>query len=123
MKRVALGVVLLLASLNQCWADAEAITTGNQLQEICQTAVALEQRRDKTPLNYFKTGLCLGYVTAVARLGKAVAPGLEFCTPDNITPGQAVRVLLKFLADHPADTNRSAELLTIAAFHIAWPCK
>jgi len=120
MKRLAVAAFFQLSSIG--YGHAQAITTGNELQEICQNA-APQQGRVKTQIELFKSGQCVGFVTAIVRVGKLLVPGAQFCVPENVTPDQAVKVVLKFLRDYPADTNKPAETLAIAAFFFAWPCK
>jgi hypothetical protein len=98
------------------------VTTGKGIQQTCQIADA-HLGHYKGVDEFFATGMCMGFVSAILRSGGLLDQRLRFCVPERVTGAQAVKVLLKFLNDHPADTNRAAETLAITAFIGAWPCK
>ncbi len=45
------------------------------------------------------------------------------CPPREVITGQLVRVVVKYLKDHPADLHGNGGLLTLTAFREAFPCK
>jgi hypothetical protein len=76
---------------------------------------------------------CLGYVTGVvddhfncqtneASSTAAVDPTKHFCLPDGVSPNQTVRVVMKWLEDHPARLHESAVELVLGALKENFPC-
>jgi hypothetical protein len=76
---------------------------------------------------------CLGYVTGVADehfncqtneapSTAALDPTKHFCLSDGVTPNQTVRVVVKWLEDHPARLHESAVELVLGAFKENFPC-
>jgi len=45
-----------------------------------------------------------------------------FCAPDGVISGQAARIVIKYLRDHPEELHQPDYALTIAALHAAFPC-
>ena len=82
----------------------------------------------------FANGMhCLGYVTGVvddhfscqlseASASAALDPAKNFCLPGGVTPNQTVRVVVKWLQDHPARLHESAIELAISALKENFPC-
>lgn len=72
---------------------------------------------------------CFGYVQGVIGLNSfyqhtanfSCLP--EFCPPEKVPNIQAVRVLVKYLKEHPANLDLHETVLTVAAFRDAWPCR
>ncbi len=44
------------------------------------------------------------------------------CDPDTVTLEEQVRVVCAFVADHPQDRGRSADMLVQLAMQSKWPC-
>jgi Rap1a immunity proteins len=77
---------------------------------------------------------CLGYVTGIvddhfncqineASSTAALDPTKHFCLPDGVTPNQTVRVVVKWLGDHPARLHEGAIGLVIDALKENFPCR
>ncbi len=77
---------------------------------------------------------CLGYVTGVvddhfscqlneASATAALDPTKHFCLPDGVTPNQTVRVVVKWLEDHPARLHESAIELVLSALKENFRCR
>ena len=47
----------------------------------------------------------------------------QICFPDSSTIGQDVRVVVKFLQDHPEKLHERRKLLTYSALQKAFPCR
>ncbi len=76
---------------------------------------------------------CLGCVTGVAdehfncqtseaSSAAPLDPTKHFCLPDGVTPNQTVRVVVKWLEDHPAQLHESAVELVLGALKENFPC-
>ena len=46
-----------------------------------------------------------------------------FCRPDNVEHGQVVRIVLKYIRNHPEEAHRVTELIMVSALGEAFPCK
>ena len=49
--------------------------------------------------------------------------GTEACTPDGVTVGHVVTVVVRWLDDHPQRWNERFISLALLALHDEWPCK
>jgi Rap1a immunity proteins len=45
------------------------------------------------------------------------------CVPKDVTLGQTVRVVVKYMDDHPEETHQSFVAFVYDATRKAWPCK
>jgi Rap1a immunity proteins len=52
-------------------------------------------------------------------------PNPLFCVPLNTTNGQVVRVVIKYIDEHPPENTKGSDfaLLALRALQEAWPCK
>jgi Rap1a immunity proteins len=52
-------------------------------------------------------------------------PSPLFCVPLNTTNGQVVRVVIKYIDEHPPENTEGSDfaLLALLALQKAWPCK
>ena len=65
----------------------------------------------------WRDGFCAGIVHGVASVSRVV------CERENVTHGQEVRVVLRFLQDHPEKLNMDGAVLVEMALAKAFPCK
>jgi len=76
---------------------------------------------------------CVGYVQGViddhfsCQINESSAAALDptkhFCLPDGVTPDQTVRVIVKWLEDHPARLHEKAIGLVLNALRDNFPCR
>jgi len=74
--------------------------------------------------------MCIGFVTGVV-LGNAgtesafnIKPSERLiCLPEKSTRIQEIRVVRKYISDHPETAHQPAVVLVIKALHGAFPCK
>mgnify|MGYP001498019062 CR=1 FL=1 len=80
-------------------------------------------------LSALRTGVCYGIVEGVRNtmdmyrvsdLPKDSA--LRACIPQEITNGQSVRIITRYLKKNPANLHLNASTLTMKAFILAYPC-
>ena len=70
-------------------------------------------------------GYCLGYVSGLGDgvvAGAGQPPLRRYCLPEIIRKDQEVRVVEKFLREHPSRLHLKESVLVVAAFVDAWPC-
>ena len=74
-------------------------------------------------------GFCFGMMQGITSTNKyyQVTLGKKralFCTPEqNIKNGQAARIVLKYLKEHPEKLHENDSVLAIEAFMEAFPCE
>jgi len=97
-------------------------TDGNSLQKNC-----IETEKETTINNALPSGLCLGYIRGVSdlhsTLSRNLLPKPLFCSPKNATAGQLVKIVIKFLNEHPEIMlHEPASGLVLCALIEAFPC-
>jgi hypothetical protein len=113
---------------------ALAEKSGNDVLSNCQTAVRLSDNNGAPAGEYHDAGWCMGWVTSALQLTKLHNEWtdfvkqkptlLQFCVPDPGIPViQAVRVVVKYLRDHPEQLHEDGMGLTVAALKNSFPCK
>ena len=95
----------------------------------------------KDPAARFEEGECIGVVKGLT--AAALAQGVDlamrqvkgiyrksdasplFCIPLNTANGEVVRVVIKYIDQHPPENTKGSEfaLLALRALQEAWPCK
>jgi hypothetical protein len=75
---------------------------------------------DQTPTA--ESNFCSGVVHALGYVGRILPPQFQACVPPNSTSRQLARVVVKYMDAHPQRMHEDFKLLTLEAFHDAWPC-
>lgn len=84
----------------------------------------LEQTTQATPVDVvYASGICLGMISVLSRTGRMLPPNMRFCAPTTGTVTQAVRVVVKYLDDHPERLHDHFDILAVEGLRNAWPCK
>jgi hypothetical protein len=99
-------------------AHAQFSSTGNYLLEACQITVRVTDNPGTTLGIYdaWRDGYCRGIVEGVGEKSPAT------CQPNDVTFGQEVRVVVKYLQDHPEKLNLRSSTLVELALSSAFPC-
>lgn len=66
-----------------------------------------------------RDAVAFGYVIGV----HDAMSGALVCSGDDVTQGQVVEVVLKYLRSHPETLNNSADAVVVAALKGVWPCR
>jgi hypothetical protein len=69
-----------------------------------------------------KMGECFGAIEAIYMLRRALDPSIRFCPPPRVDMGQNVKIVAKYLKDHPEQMSDDFTSLVVRAFDEAWPC-
>jgi hypothetical protein len=93
-------------------------TDGNDLLVSCQLSVHWldDHSTAMNSLEDYRDGFCRGLVTGVADASPKV------CATEGITLGQNIRIVTKFLQDHPERLQLRATELVEQALAKAFPC-
>lgn len=97
---------LLIATMAAGPASA-GFYNGNDLAEQC---------RRKSKL------LTLGYVVGIVDTLETIVPE-KMCIPGQVTAGQLVDILCKYVEDNPNKRHHSGELIALASLNEAFPCQ
>lgn len=130
MKAWAAGIVVAVTgAMSSSGVFAATLNDGNFVLSNCKATLrVMDTNKMKAADDQLGMGQCLGLVEGVRNtlmyLNGSIERKLQICWPqDGIQNGQAVRILVKYLDDHPADLNKDQTLLTMLAFADAYPCK
>ena len=100
---------------------------GNDLVSRCQKAVKFFDADNYDADNDIDISWCIGYVHSFTKVNayyKAFDIPVLICFPESgIENRQAIRVLVKYLQDHPEKLHEYDMILTISAFVEAFPCE
>ena len=118
-----IGVIALAGTVASTAAHAD----GNQLLAQCQASLQMLDTAPKTAPDY-NAGSCFGTVGGVMdtmiNLYYDLPKEAKACFPESgIQYGQAVRIVTRYMSEHPASLHKSGAMLSIEAFKAAYPCK
>lgn len=115
--------VLLLAALNSSFALAEVDAgSGNHLLNACNVFMS-SSKQDVGYSEGLDAGYCVGMVSGVAETIILNDKPLACLPGSGITREQAVRIVVKYLNNHPEQLHHSASTLAVISFQQAFPCK
>ncbi len=128
--RFSFVIAVCLLSLS---VPAFASPTGNDVLTSCQEAAAFADNNEGFVAKGFNIGWCAGWVQAAIELtglneawreiSTAKNSPTDFCTPEGVTPAQGIRIVVKYLRDHPEHLHEDGMALTVASLSAAFPCK
>jgi hypothetical protein len=128
--KARLTAVALVGMLGIGAAIAEDFANdGNYLLANCTIAKKyIDGETTETGGDTFRFGMCLGVVEGARNMMMLMESVLDksrrTCFPENgIKNDQAVRIVLKYLNDHPAELHQDQTYLTFMAMRNAFHCK
>src|SRR5262245_18516067 len=113
----------LAAALLPQSADAQRYghESANDMVPNCKKFLAPREGPDnRTPA--WGQGVCRGIIPPLNEPSQFSPPHLRSCSPDGVTSGQAVRVVLAYIERRPQRMHENFKSLAIEALHEAWPC-
>ncbi len=131
-----LAIAFLLLAYPSLAADRQDLPQNGQgmvgfANQFYDNCAVVERLHDSTinseQVELMKTMFCLGYVEGLA-FGIAAADSrrndFTFCLPSiQVTNEQIVRIIRKYIADHPANAHELTAILAVAALREAFPCR
>jgi hypothetical protein len=126
----------LIACLSVCSALGSAQTTkefpydsGNVFLRLCSSVEKAQRTDAETQLGAgcllyiagFVDGAETGNVSTMVQMKPTTIPK-PFCRPDNTENGQLVKIVLKYIREHPEDAHQPTGLIVLWAFQRAFPC-
>lgn len=120
MKYLMSFVVLMLFVI-----PTKTFADGNQLLKDCTAIINLVEN-NIIPESEMRCGHCAGYIQGISAMNalyKAYDQPTFFCMPDEVNNGQKIKVVIKYLNDHPEKLHEHEAGLVLLAFMEAFPCK
>lgn len=125
----ALLLLLLCSAFSYAQEMKESpSTSGNAFVRLC-SVIDKDQMTERENTDFYR---CLWYVRGVVdgvdeevTFSGAIVdknPVRPFCIPDDAEYGQDVRIVLKFVKDHPEEADLPTAFQIVAALHAAFPC-
>jgi hypothetical protein len=118
--KVLMPVIVGLLAFLPIEATAD-MYSGNKLIGPCQRWASDKKVPD--PIDAFDQGVCAAVVSTVYYYGSVLPAEIRFCRPEGANTGQALRIVVKYLTDNPAITDRDLRELAVEALQKAWPCR
>lgn len=123
--KTVLATALLVVSV-AAHAKAETATDGNWLLSSCAPVVKSLDGGGQKMDDAFAMGQCMGMLEGVSGSAQILSTQLpetmKTCLPQSYNNGQGVRVVVKYLRDHPKDLNLPASFLVMMSLKTAFPC-
>src|SRR5262249_32402699 len=105
-------------------ATAQESPGDNSANSVFSGCKAFVEGRTTSSKLHAEGNFCSGAVHALAGVGKYLSPPeWQSCVPANSTAGQLARVVINYIEARPQRMHEDFRLLTLEAFHYAWPCK
>ena len=116
---IPLCIFLFAFSIRSSSAPEQDATSGTWLQGSCQITVKAADDRtfQENDLESFRDGFCRGMIEGVSSASPRVCPD-----SDSRYSVQEVRIVLKYLEDHPEELNQRNTTLIDKALSRAFPC-
>ena len=110
---------IFAVSLSNGQSSQKDAITGNGLMGSCQIHVkSLENRSyNETAFEAYRDGYCIGLVSGVSGASPRI------CADEEVTRGQQVRVVLKYLQEQPEELHLDDTLLVERALSKVFPCR
>jgi hypothetical protein len=118
--KLVLGFILLAFFAIPSHNGTSNTNDGNFLLISCQlTILSMDNHNEvlQVPYDSWRDGMCSGIVSGVNFASPSV------CPTEGVTLGQSVRVVYKYLLDHPERLNLRDAKLAEEALSQAFPCK
>lgn len=122
LKKLASTIAALaLFAMSAAAGAGNEIPDGNKLLHDCR--IHESSKSTDGPLNALGAGYCQGFVKGVLQTATFVEPPLVCQPPEGVALGQAIKVVLQHLEDHPELRYMSELEVTLDALRRAYPCK
>jgi len=113
-------IVLLFSSGQAKGVDVSAYMFANDLLEYCEAQISETG-------SVAKGNACAGYIMGIVDLYRSLVvlghTQRLWCHPEKVHSNQLVRIVTKYLQEHPEDLHRPASTLVVNALIKAFPCE
>jgi hypothetical protein len=115
---VALMCLAALSSFGELQkADMDA--SGNRFFAICGDVPGMAHLTD---MGFACVTYVGGLTDGIAMFADKGSIQEMYCAPSGVTHGQAVRLLVKYIKDHPEKSQEETRMLMLSALVAAFPC-
>jgi Rap1a immunity proteins len=116
--KILLALLVLSASAAPFAAQDVDTQSGNFMFESCRIALHSRENREynEDKIEAWRDGVCEGTINGIAFSSPYLCPAKE------VTKGQELRVVVKYLGDHPEKLHLSGLQLIHDALQQAFPC-
>jgi hypothetical protein len=120
------SAILLVTAMCLCSVASAQDADGNLLLKHCNVAIRFVDAptsvtSQEAESGMYCMGLVRGIVDTVMLFKNRVSPGRP-CLTTEIKTSQAVRIVVKYLNDHPEQLHHDDSLLVVVALKTAFPC-
>lgn len=126
INRIGLWAVIFLCALSSPRSSIGADGDGNKLLSDCDHIVALIDGQTVQESKSSGIFFCLGLIQGMLDMNDLYEYKLKdvalLCRPQGATTGQAARIVVKYLRDHPEELHKKDSVLTFVALRAAFPC-
>lgn len=123
MKATLLVAFLMLISCS-CFAQFDG--DSNQLLRECKAEIRLLDGQSTSAGESLQASDCAGFVRGAVdayMIMKSLDPkSVDICTQDNVTVGELIRVVSRYMDEHPQQLHFPAAVTIYNAMHTAFPC-
>jgi len=130
--RFLTALALVIGMMVAIPAMAVDITeSGNAFLATCSVVEKPKTSSEKwNDLDFLHAGMCEGYMdglangigVAASKAGTSVRDSWSFCLPAEVTAEQEIRIVLKYIREHPEQAHELTVNLAIWALQTAFPC-
>jgi hypothetical protein len=131
---LAIGLALVCLTTHAASASGLSATDGNGLLSNCEAFLRMAANYEgggaTSSDDSLNGAFCSGYVmgaiddhVSIQMNDKSPLDPKRFCLPDGVTPHQTIRVIAKWLEDHPARLHERAIGLVLTALGESFPCR
>jgi hypothetical protein len=123
--RASIGVAIagLLCVNGIGSATAQSVQEDTSANSVFLGCKAFVENRATNAQLVSAANFCSGVVHGLAYVGKILPAELIFCAPPTSGARQLARVVINYIDAHPQRMHEDFRMLTLEAFHQAWPCK
>jgi hypothetical protein len=121
MRHACLLVVLMCAAVPSFGElqEVDMDDSGNRFLAICGDVPDMAQL---TEMGFACVTYVAGLTDGIAMFAGKGSIHEMYCAPSGVTHGQSVRLLVKYIKDHPEKSQEETRLLMLAALVKAFPC-
>lgn len=127
--RILIAVLVMTATV---FGQQPRGRTGNDLLRQCNEMMKILDNSNPPPgVDAGEAMYCVGYVGGAADFATVGEvwnrvhdyKDAPFCVPVEAERGQLVRVVVRYMNDHPEELHKDKVVLVMGAFSAAFPCK
>jgi hypothetical protein len=101
-------------------------STGNAFDRLCSV---VEKNKTETQHGVACIAYVVGLIDGVSKETEFVLavsnkqPPMPFCLSDDVENGQLIRIVLRYIRNHPEEAHLSTAFLVVQALREAFPCQ